>query len=150
MASITFKSLLILSLYVAWGTDGTRVASYNPWVSLYWITTGKSIGGTTVMAKENTLDRITALKLMTTGGYTLLKENNKGKIQKGFYADLVILDKDYFSVADEALPAINSLLTIVDGKVVYGTADYESEAPAKVPVIPAWSPVKYYGGYQYK
>jgi predicted amidohydrolase YtcJ len=83
-----------------WGTDGTRVASYNPWIALYWITTGKTIGGTQVMAKENTLDRATALKLYTSGGYSLIKERLKGKIQKGYAADLVMLNKDYFSVPE--------------------------------------------------
>lgn len=144
------KRMLEIGLPVGLGTDGTRVASYNPWVALYWITTGRTIGGTQTMAKENVLDRTTALKLMTSGGYSLIKENNKGKIQKGFYADLVILNKDYLTVADEEIPAINSLLTIVDGKIVYGSGVYKSVAPAALPVIPAWSPVKYYGGYQYK
>jgi predicted amidohydrolase YtcJ len=144
------KRMLELGLPVGLGTDGTRVASYNPWVSLYWITTGKTIGGTQVMAKENTLDRKTALKLLTQGGFDLIKEQLKGKIQKGYFADLVILDKDYFSVEDEAIKGITSKLTIVDGKVVYGSDEYKTVAPAGLPVIPEWSPVKYFGGYQTK
>jgi predicted amidohydrolase YtcJ len=145
------KRMLEIGLPVGLGTDGTRVASYNPWVSLYWITTGRTIGGTQVMAKENTVDRITALKLFSTGGYSLIKENNqKGKIQKGFYADLAILDKDYFSIEDNMIPSVSAVLTIVDGKIVYGVNEYKSISPKELPVIPVWSPVKYYGGYQYK
>lgn len=102
------------------------------------------------MAKENTLDRKTALKLLTQGGFDLIKEQLKGKIQKGYFADLVILDKDYFSVEDEAIKGITSKLTIVDGKVVYGSDEYKTVAPAGLPVIPEWSPVKYFGGYQTK
>ena len=142
------KRMLELGLPVGLGTDGTRVASYNPWIALYWITTGKTIGGTQTMAKENVLDRMVALRLLTSGGYGLVKEKLKGKIQKDYFADLVILDKDYFTVADEAIKSIVSKLTIVDGKIVYGDKDYAGLAPALVTVIPTWSPVKYFGGYQ--
>jgi predicted amidohydrolase YtcJ len=143
------KRMLEIGLPVALGTDGTRVASYNPWVALYWITTGKTIGGTQVMDKTNTLDRSLALQLMTSGGYSLIKQGStKGKIKEGFYADVVILDQDYFSVPADKISSIQSLLTIVDGKIVYGTGDYSSIGPPPLPVIPAWSPVRYYGGYQ--
>jgi predicted amidohydrolase YtcJ len=148
LASPPIKKMLELGLPVGLGTDGTRVASYNPWIALYWIITGKTIGGTQVMAKSNTLDRTTALKLITSGGYDLIKEQSKGKIQKGYFADLVILDKDYLTVDEQEVKAIVSKLTIVDGKVVYGDKDYADVAPAALPIIPAWSPVKHFGGYQ--
>ncbi|MCB0517829.1 MAG: amidohydrolase [Lewinellaceae bacterium] len=147
-ASPPVKQMLELGIPVALGTDGTRVASYNPWVALAWITTGKTIGGVQVMDKQNTLDRITALKLITHNGYELIKEANKGIIKAGYFADLVILDKDYFTVPDGQIASISSLLTIVDGKVVYGAGEFESISPKKLTVIPEWSPVKYYGGYQ--
>jgi predicted amidohydrolase YtcJ len=144
------KRMLELGIPVGLGTDGTRVASYNPWVALYWAVTGKTIGGAQVMAKENTLDRLTALRLLTTGGYSLIKEEeSKGRISKGCYADLVILSNDYFSVADGEIPSITSRLTIVDGKPVYGADEYARLAPAPLKAIPAWSPVNYYGGYQH-
>jgi predicted amidohydrolase YtcJ len=148
LAAPPVKKMLELGLPVGLGTDGTRVASYNPWIALYWITSGKTIGDVQVMAKENVLDRTTALKLMTAGGYSLIKEQAKGKIQKGYFADLVILDKDYFTIPEQAITSISSKLTIVDGKIVYGDKDYSSVAPVALPVIPSWSPVKFYGGYQ--
>jgi predicted amidohydrolase YtcJ len=151
LAAPPVKKMLEAGLPVGLGTDGTRVATYNPWVALYWITTGNTVGGTSVMAKENTLDRTTALKLYTSGGYSLIRENEtKGKIKRGYLADLVILSDDYFSVADEEIKSITALLTMVDGKIVWGTGDYNTIAPAPLPVIPEWSPVKYYGGYQSK
>lgn len=150
LATPPVKRMLELGIPVGLGTDGTRVASYNPWVALYWITSGKTVGGNQVMAAENTIDRTTALKLLTHKGYELIKETEKGKIQKGYYADLVILDKDYFNVAEEEIKNITGKLTIVDGKVVYGDADYSNAAPAALPVLPAWSPVQYFGGYQKK
>lgn len=148
LAAPPVKRMLELGLPVGLGTDGTRVASYNPWVALYWITTGKTVGGTPVMARENALDRQTALRLITAGGYDLIKEKGKGSIQAGYPADLVILDKDYFTVAEEEIKSISSLLTIVDGRIVYGADVFSQVAPAALPVMPSWSPVKYYGGYQ--
>lgn len=145
------KRMLELGIPVGLGTDGTRVASYNPWVALFWVTTGKTIGNTQVMDKTKTLSRISALELMTSRGYALIKEEHeKGKIQTGYYADIVILDKDYFTIPDHEIPDIASLLTIVDGRIVYGTLDYQHLAPPAPGVIPSWSPVKYYGGYQRK
>lgn len=142
------KRMLELGIPIGLGTDGTRVASYNLWVALYWITTGKTIGGSQIMAQENTLDRTTALRLATHKGYELIKEKNKGRIEQGYYADLVILNKDYFSIPEEEIKNITSKLTLVDGKVVYGDSDYNHVAPAVLPVLPDWSPVKYFGGYQ--
>lgn len=150
LASPPVKKMLEMGIPVGLGTDGTRVASYNPWVALYWITTGKTLGGTQVMAKENVLDRKTALSLSTFGGYELIKDNEKGKIKKGYFADLTILDRDYFSVSEEEIKDITSKLTIVEGKVVYGDETYKNIAPVSLPFIPKWSPVKYYGGYQTK
>ncbi len=150
LAAPPVKRMIELGLPVGLGTDGTRVASYNPWMALYWITTGKTIAGTQVMAESNTLDRLAALKLMTSGGYDLIREPMKGKIEKGYYADLVILDMDYFNIPAEEIKNIVSQLTIVDGKIVYGAAEYSTVSPAALPVIPVWSPVKYYGGYQSK
>lgn len=148
LAAPPVKRMLELGLPVGLGTDGTRVASYNPWVALYWITTGKTIGGTAVMAKENTLDRHTALQLITAGGWGLIREKGKGSIKAGNTADLVILGKDYFTVAEEEIKSITASLTIVDGKIVYGDSNFKTVAPAALPVIPSWSPVKYFGGYQ--
>jgi predicted amidohydrolase YtcJ len=142
------KKMLAYGLPVALGTDGTRVASYNPWIALYWITTGKTIGGAQVMAKDNTLDRTTALRMLSTNGYQLIRENSKGKIQKGYFADLVILNKDYFTIPEEEIKYLTSELTIIDGKIVWGDGIFTSIAPTMPPVIPDWSPVKFYGGYQ--
>ncbi|HZH66855.1 MAG TPA: amidohydrolase [Flavisolibacter sp.] len=145
------KAMIEMGIPVALGSDGTRVATYNPWVCLYWITTGKTVGGNQVMAKQNTLDRISALKLYTVGGYSLIREDNiKGRIKKGYRADVTILSDDYLSVPDEDIKSITSLLTIVDGKIVWGAEAYSSLAPPRLPVLPDWSPVRYYGGYHVK
>lgn len=143
------KRMLELGIPVGLGTDGTRVASYNPWIALYWISTGYTIGGTRLTNDENLLDRKTALRLITSGGYDLIKEKQKGKIQAGYYADLVILDKDYFSIPAAEIKSVKAKLTVVDGRIVYGDKEYQAISPAPLPVLPDWSPVKYYGGYQF-
>jgi predicted amidohydrolase YtcJ len=143
------KRMIDMGLPLALGTDGTRVASYNPWVALYWITTGKTVGGVQTLSRENTLDRLSALKLVTQGGYRLIRDDaDKGQIRKGYYADIVVLDKDYFSVTDENVKDISSLLTIVNGKIVWADGVFSPMSPGRLTVIPDWSPVKFFGGYQ--
>ncbi|MNY52477.1 hypothetical protein D3C86_1881520 [compost metagenome] len=69
---------------------------------------------------------------------------------KGMYADFSILSEDYFAVPADKVRYIESDLTVVNGKIVYGARDFKSLDPAIVPVIPDWSPVKYFGGYAKK
>jgi predicted amidohydrolase YtcJ len=130
------------------GTDATRVASYNPFVSLYWLVTGKTIGGTTLYPKENRLDCMKALRLFTVGSaWFSNEEDRKGSIEAGKFADLAVLSFDYFSAPEEEIKKLESVLTIVGGKVVYGTGEFESLAPPPLEVSPPWSPVAAYGGY---
>ncbi len=145
------KKMLAMGLKVGGGTDGTRVASFNPWVAIYWLVTGKTVGGKQVTAKENTLDRITALRLYTTGSASLINlEADRGALTAGKLADLVILNDDFLLTNEENIRNIHSVLTVLDGKVVYGQDGFQSLAPALPKAIPAWSPVNFYGGYQYK
>ncbi|WP_068466655.1 amidohydrolase [Candidatus Protochlamydia phocaeensis] len=143
------RKMLQLDLPVGAGTDATRVASYNPWVSLYWMVTGKTVGGTELYGPENKLERLEALYLYTVGSAKLSREENfKGSLSKGMYADLAVLSDDYFAVPEESIKDIVSLLTIVGGKVVYGSQDFrEYDTQKPLPVSPDWSPVKKYQGY---
>jgi predicted amidohydrolase YtcJ len=52
--------MLQMGIPVGAGTDATRVASYNPWVSLYWLVAGKTVGGTPLYPEANRLDRMEA------------------------------------------------------------------------------------------
>ena len=143
------RKLLDAGVPVGLGTDGTRVSSYNPWPSLYWAITGKTAGGLQIWQDKDRLSRYQALKLMTTGSAWMSGEEKlKGTIARGQYADLVVLPKDLFTMEPEAIKRMESLLTIVNGKVVYGAGPYQNLAPALPPVSPAWSPVATYGGYQ--
>ena len=143
--------IIELGLPVGGGTDGTRVASYNPWVGLYWLVTGKSIGGIEFAAQENQLDRIKALKIYTQGSASLIhQDKTRGTIKEGYLADIAILSDDYLTVEEDYIKDITASLTILDGKVVYGKGEFSKLAPTIPKAIPAWSPVNFYGGYQKK
>ena len=74
-------------------------------------------------------------------------EHEKGRIAPGNLADFALLDADYFAVPNDEIGNIRSVLTVVDGRVVFGAGNYSSLAPTVPPAIPAWSPVNYFGGY---
>ncbi|MFG3498238.1 amidohydrolase [Streptomyces sp. NPDC047928] len=142
------RAMLDRGLVVAAGTDATRVSSYNPWVSLHWLVTGRTVGGTPLRPGPELLGRETALALYTRGGARLTGEEDvKGVLREGFYGDLTVLSDDYFTVPDAAIPDIESVLTVVGGRIVYATAEYEGLDEALPPIAPDWSPVARFGGY---
>jgi predicted amidohydrolase YtcJ len=143
------RRMLEMGVPVGAGTDATRVSSYNPFVSLYWLVTGNTIGGLNLYPEKNRLDRTEALRLYTVGSsWFSTEEGKKGSIAPGQLADFAVLSADYFSVPDEEIKRLESVLTIVGGKVVYAAGEFSKLAPPPLPVSPDWSPVKYYGGYQ--
>jgi predicted amidohydrolase YtcJ len=142
------RRMLEIGVPVGAGTDATRVSSYNPYLSLYWLITGKTIGGRSLYPQENRLDRAEALKLYTMGSsWFSTEDGKKGALATGQLADLAVLSADYFSIPDEEIKQLESVLTIVGGKVVYATEEFSKLAPPALPVSPSWSPVKEYGGY---
>ncbi|MEM9670504.1 MAG: amidohydrolase [Pseudomonadota bacterium] len=141
------SKMLEYDVPVGAGTDATRVASYNPWISLYWLTTGKTLGGLGLYPEHNTLDRETALKIWTKGSAWFSGEADvKGALITGEYADLAVLSADLISVPAEEIKSIESVLTITGGRIVYGAGDYKDLCPPLPPASPAWSPVDIYGG----
>lgn len=143
------RKMLDLGLPIGAGTDATRVASYNPWVSLYWMVTGKTIGGTSLYGDENKLERLEALSLYTQGSAKLSREENvKGNLSIDMYADMAILSQDYFLISDESIKDITSVLTILGGKVVYATDEFSDlDMYRDLPISPNWSPIRQYNGY---
>lgn len=142
------RKMLELGIPVGAGTDATRVASYNPWLALYWLVAGKTIGGASLYSEANCLGREEALQLYTKGSSWFSGEDGKkGAISVGQFADITALTEDYFSVPEEKIKGIESVLTIVGGKVVYGAAEFHDLDPPPLPVLPEWSPIKVYGGY---
>src|SRR6266446_4084736 len=142
------REMLSLGLPVGAGTDATRVASYNPFVSLYWLITGKTVGGLFMYDEANRIERMEALRLWTVGSsWFSTEDGTKGSIVPGQLADLAVLSADYFSIPDEEIKQLESVLTIVGGKPVYAAEEFETLAPAPPPVLPEWSPVAQFGGY---
>jgi hypothetical protein len=142
------RRMLEMGVPVGAGTDATRVSSYNPFLCLYWLITGKTIGGLNLYPEENRFDRSEALKLYTMGSsWFSTEDGKKGALAPGQLADLAVLSADYFSIPEEEIKDLESVLTIVGGRVVYATEEHASLAPPELPVSPDWSPVAHYGRY---
>jgi predicted amidohydrolase YtcJ len=143
------RRMLEAGVPLGMGTDATRVASYNPWVALYWLTTGRTLGGLQLYGESNQLEREEALRLWTHGSaWFSNEEGTKGQLKTGRFADFTVLSADYFGVPDEDIKDITSVLTVVGGKVVHGSGAFEALAPNLPPPMPDWSPVRHVGGYQ--
>jgi predicted amidohydrolase YtcJ len=148
-ATPPIAKMLERGLRVSAGTDATRVASYNPWVSLAWLITGKTVGGLSLYPRHNCLDRETALRMWTENAtWFSNEEGKKGRIVVGQLADITVPDRDFFACPESDIVNTVALLTIVGGKIVYGAeefARYDDTPPP--PAMPDWSPVRTFGGY---
>jgi len=142
------KRILEAGVAIGAGTDATRVASYNPWVSLSWLVTGRTVGGMRLYDDAALLDRETALRLWTEANAWFSREiGKKGAIAVGQLADVAVLSADYFTVRDDEIAELESVLTIVGGRIVHASAELAELAPPLPPAMPAWSPVRTFGGY---
>jgi len=147
-ATPPIKRMMDAGVPVGAGTDATRVASYNPWVSLSWLVTSKTVGGLALYPVRNRLDRETALRLWTEKNTWFSNEiGKKGQIKAGQLADLALLSDDYFTVPEDEIAHLRSVLTMLGGKVVYGEGDFGPLAPKAPKAMPDWSPVATFGGY---
>ncbi|GEP41044.1 amidohydrolase [Brevifollis gellanilyticus] len=142
------RRMLEMGVPVGAGTDATRVANYNPWNSLYWLVSGKTVGGLSLYTEKNRLSRKEALELYTHGSAWFSRdEEKKGVLKPGQLADLIVLSDDYFQVPEEEIKGLHSVLTILGGKPVYAEAEFKEHSPPDLPVTPDWSPVAKFGGY---
>ena len=147
-ATPPIRRMLEAGVPVGAGTDATRVASYNPWVSLSWLVTGRTVGGMGLYPVRNRMDRETALRLWTErNGWFSGEAGKKGQIIAGQLADLAVLSDDYLSVPEDEIARIRSVLTVLGGRIVSADDDFASLAPSLPPPMPDWSPVSTFGGY---
>lgn len=143
------RAMLERGLTVGAGTDATRVSTYNPWVALHWLVTGRTLGGPALRPPQNRVDRETALAMYTRAGAALTGEEDvKGVLRPGFFGDLAVLSHDYFAVPEQDIPHIESVLTVVGGRIVHAAAEYEGLDEELPSISPTWSPVAHFGGYQ--
>ena len=140
--------MIAAGIPVGGGTDATRVASYNPWVSLSWLVTGRTVGGLSLYRGDNRVSREKALRMWTHENTWFSSEvGKKGQIMAGQLADCALLSDDFFEVADNEIVHIRAILTMLGGKVVHGDGDFRPLAPELPRPMPDWSPVATFGGY---
>jgi len=119
------KTALKIGVKVGAGTDAHRVASYNPFVALRWMLDGKTVGGTALRGPEETPTREEALRLYTVGSaWFAHDEGKRGSLELGKLADLAVLSKDYMTAPVAQIGGIESLLTMVGGRIVYAAGPY--------------------------
>jgi predicted amidohydrolase YtcJ len=142
------RQLVDSGIPLAMTTDAFRAATFNPWVGISWMVSGKSVSGSDVLAKDNRLTRAEALGLFTrTPTWFMNAESEMGMVAPGHLADFALLDRDYFAVPESQIKAVASVLTVMDGRVVFGVQEYSPLSPALPKILPVWSPIKYFGGY---
>lgn len=145
-AAMPVRKMMAAGLPLAAGTDATRVSSYNPWLCIHWLVSGRGRGGDVMWDEENRLTREEALRQWTAAGaWFSREEGRKGVLAPGQLADLAVLDRDYFACPEEDIPAITSDLTLVGGRIVHAAGAFAVHAPPPLPPLPSWSPVPVFG-----
>jgi predicted amidohydrolase YtcJ len=126
------KTALKAGVNVGAGTDAHRVMSYNPMAALQWMVDGKTVAGEPTRAAEEILTREEALRLYTIGSaWFAHDEVKRGSIEAGKLADLAVLTKDYMTVPAEEIGRLESVLTMVGGKIVYAAGPFAKTEAAK-------------------
>jgi predicted amidohydrolase YtcJ len=119
VAGPPFRTIVDHGIQVGIHGDGVHIAPLNPWLHIYYATTGVNSFGDKVNGDQQ-LTRAEALRLFTRNNSWFLRMEEKiGSIEQGKLADLAVLDRDYFTVPDSEIRKIRSVLTIVDGKIVH-------------------------------
>lgn len=140
------KKMMASGVPLAAGTDATRVSSYNPWLAIHWAVSGKGRGGDVIWSASNRLDRHDALRHWTAAGAWFSREQGKkGQIKVGQFADIAVLDRDYFAVAEDEITQIEADLTLTGGQIVHAKARFADLAPPPLPELPGWSPINIFG-----
>jgi predicted amidohydrolase YtcJ len=117
-----FRMLKETGIPMGMSSDGMQISPMNPWLGLYYVVTGRNARGELINAGQ-TLARADALRLYTADNRWFLQEDDIGSLEPGMLADLVVLDRDYFdaaAVSDEDIKSLHAVLTLVDGRLVYG------------------------------
>jgi len=116
-----------IGVHIGGGTDAHRVASYNPFTSLQWFLDSKTVSGLVMRGPEEIPTRQQALRFYTKGSAWFSHDDDqRGSLEVGKLADLAVLSKDYLTVPVGEIGDIESVLTMVGGKVVYGAGPFKS------------------------
>lgn len=142
------KRIMKAGVPVGAGTDMSRVSSYNPWACMRWLVTGKGEGGAVLLSKRTRLDRETALRIWCDNAWFSREEKRKGRLAPGLLADFAVLDEDYFTVDEDRIADLQSVLTVVGGRVVYASKEHQELDPSLPAMDTKWSPVLHYTSWR--
>lgn len=118
----SYRTIVHSGIHVGAMSDGPNYRPVNPWVHLYLMVTAKDSTGK-VGATDQTISRLEAIKLYTADNAWFVNEEDKlGSIEVNKLGDVVVLDRDYFSIPEEDIKKISPVLTVVDGRVVRRTS----------------------------
>jgi predicted amidohydrolase YtcJ len=119
------KTAMNIGVHVGGGTDAHRVMSYNPFVSLQWMIDGRTVAGTPTRDADELPNREEALRLYTQGSAWFTRDDGRrGALTAGRLADLAVLTKEFASIPTDEIGSIESLLTMVGGRIVYAAAPF--------------------------
>ena len=121
------KSAIGMGLRIGGGTDAHRVMDYNPFLSLRWMIDGLNVEGVETRHAAELPTREQALRIYTAGSaWFAHDEQRRGALRVGRLADLAVLNRDYLTVSTRQIGAIQSLLTMVGGRIVYAAGPYKA------------------------
>ena len=114
-----FRSLVEAGIPLGGGTDATVVAALNPWLSMYFMTTGRNNAGA-MLNPGQTISRLQALPAVyMRSAYLSFDDDKLGSLEKGKLADLAVLSDNPLTVSDDRFRRISSVLTLQAGRIVY-------------------------------
>jgi predicted amidohydrolase YtcJ len=100
------------------GSDATAVTPSNPFLTLGFAVTGRMVGGHHVN-RQNITREEALISHTRSNAYILFQESNIGSLQRGKFADLLVLDRDYLTIPAGEIKDIKPLITMVGGRIVY-------------------------------
>lgn len=126
-----FRRLVDSGIPAGVGTDSTNVSALDPWLSLFYMTTGRNLAGTLTNDGQQ-ITRVEALRLYTEGAaWFCFDDHHVGSFVEGKHADLAVLSEDYLTVPDHRIRAIESVLTLLGGRLVHAAAPFDRLATAR-------------------
>jgi len=119
-----FRRIVDSGIPAGVGTDSTNVSALDPWLSLFYMTTGRNLAGTLTNDGQQ-ISRVEALRLYTEGAaWFSFDDHHVGSFVEGKYADLAVLSHDYLTVPDQMIRKIESVMTLVGGTIVHASGSF--------------------------
>jgi hypothetical protein len=113
-----YRMIVDNGIHVGYHADGGDISLINPWLNFYAMITGKNLKGD-LINEGQTLTRMETMRLATSANAWFIQEDDLGSIEVGNHGDLAVLDRDFFTVPEEQIKQVRSVLTVVGGDVVY-------------------------------